>query len=104
MVGRNWGQLKSVPKAAVALPILVAEWPRNVHEVIRITLSNYRGRIRIDVRVWFRANGDKARPSRRGISLRLKEISDIRTGLRKAREIAVDLGLIDQETRADGER
>jgi hypothetical protein len=29
MTGRNCGQLKSMPKAPVALPILVAEWPRN---------------------------------------------------------------------------
>ncbi len=98
MVRRNWGQRKNAPEAPVALPIVVAEWPRNEREVVRITLSKYHGRISIDVRVWFRADGDEARPTRRGISLRLTEISDIRKGLRKAREIAVGLGFIEQKT------
>ena len=71
---------------------MAAEWPRNEREVIRITLSKYNGRISIDVRVWFRAEGGESRPSRRGISLRVTEISDVRKGLRKAREIAVGWG------------
>ena len=98
-VRNNWGQLKSsVPKAVVAFPILVAEWPRGKREVLRITLSKYNGRISIDVRVWFRVEGGEFRPSRRGISLRVAEISDVRKGLRKAREIAVGLGFTEQKT------
>jgi hypothetical protein len=42
--------------------------------------------------------GGDFRPSRRGISLRLTEISDICKGLRKAREIAVGLGFAEQKT------
>jgi hypothetical protein len=52
---KELGQPKSsVPKAAVAFPILVAEWPRSEREVLRIMLSKYQGRIGIDVRAWFR--------------------------------------------------
>jgi hypothetical protein len=96
-VRKNWGQPKSsVPKAAVAFPILVAEWPRSEREVLRIMLSKYRERISIDVRAWFRTRqGGELRPSRRGFSLPLTEISDIREGLRKAEKIAAQLGLTD---------
>jgi Transcriptional Coactivator p15 (PC4) len=93
-VRNNWGALKSsTPKAAVAFPILVAEWPRNEREVLRIMLSKFKGHISIDVRIWFRTERGEPRPSRRGVSLRLTEISDIRTGLCKAKEIAVEMGL-----------
>jgi hypothetical protein len=77
---------------------VVAEWQRNEREVIRITLSKYDGQISIDVWVWFRVEGREFRPSRRGISMRLTEISDIRKGLRKAREMAVGLGFAEQKT------
>ena len=97
-VRRNWGQLKSsLPKAVVAFPILVAEWPRGKREVLRIMLSKFRGHISIDERVWFGTERGELQPSRRGISLRLTEISDIRKGLRKAHKAAVELGLIEQE-------
>lgn len=97
VVRNNWGRLKSsVPKTAVALPIVVAEWPRNERELLLTTLSKFRGRVSIDVRIWFRTEAGELRPSRRGISLRLTEISDIREGLRKAEKIAAELGLLDQ--------
>jgi Transcriptional Coactivator p15 (PC4) len=94
-VRKNWGRKNSEPKVAVVFPITVAEWPRNEREVLRILISNFRGRLSIDVRVWFRVAGGKLRPGRRGVSLRLTEISDIRDGLRKASEIALELGLLD---------
>ena len=82
VVRNNWGRLKSyVPKTAVALPIVVAELPRNEREVLRIMLSKYQGRISIDVRAWFRTQqAGELKPSRRGVSLRSTEISDIREG------------------------
>ena len=57
-------------------------------------LSKFKGHISIDVRIWFRTERGELRPSRRGVSLRLPEVSDIRAGLRKAQEIAVEVGLI----------
>ena len=81
---------------------MVAEWPRNEREVVRITLSSYKGHTSIDIRVWFRAEEGDFRASRRGISVRLAEISGVRKGLRKAHEIAVELGLIEQENRFVG--
>lgn len=94
-VRNNWGPLKSsTPKAAVAFPILVAKWPRNEREVLRIMLSKFKGHISIDVRIWFRTERSELQPSRRGVSLRLTEVSDIRAGLRKAEKIAEELALV----------
>jgi transcriptional coactivator p15 (PC4) len=93
-IRNNWKRKSPAPKATAALPITLAQWPRNEREVIRVTLTRYRGRISIDVRVWFRVEGGKLRPGRRGISLRLKEIANIRKELRKALKTAVELGLI----------
>jgi hypothetical protein len=86
------------PASATKFPIVLAEWPRNHNQVVKIVLTDYKGRKGINIRVWFRAEGGDIRPSRTGIWLPLERLSEVRKGLRKAKEIAAELGLIEQET------
>jgi hypothetical protein len=72
----------------------LAEWPHNGHQVVRILLTEYRGQKRLDLRIWFRAEGGELRASRSGIVVPLERLSEVRKGLRKAKEIAVELGLM----------
>lgn len=76
------------------LPVLLVEWPRKSNEVIRIELTDYKGRKGLNIRVWFRAEGGDLRPTRVGIWLPLERLSQVRKGLRKAEKIAVELGLV----------
>ena len=68
------------------------------NEIIRLELTRYKGRMGLNIRVWFRAEGGDLCPTRTGIWLPLERLSEIHEGLRKAEEIAVELGLIEQET------
>jgi Transcriptional Coactivator p15 (PC4) len=85
-------------KKCKTLPVVLVEWPRKDNEVVRIELTDYKGRKGLNIRVWFRAEGAPLRPTRIGIWLPLERLSQVRKGLRKAKEIAAELGLIEQET------
>ena len=84
----------------VALPILLADWPRKNNEVIRITLTDFRGSKGLNIRVWYRADSGEFRPTRTGIWLPLEKLSKVRKALRQAEEVAVQLGLIKQENKS----
>jgi len=92
------GRSKLRPGSATKFPIALAEWPRNHNQIVRIVLTEYNGRKGINIRVWFRAEGGDVRPTRTGIWLPLERLSEVRKGLRKAKEIAAELGFIEQET------
>jgi hypothetical protein len=46
---------KTLP--AQEFPIIVAEWPRNQREIIRVALDQYNGRHPVNARIWYR-NGE----------------------------------------------
>jgi hypothetical protein len=78
----------------VVLPVIIAEWPRNGSEVIRLTLEKYRRFYRADLRIWFLDDGGVLRRTQRGVPIPLEDLVSIRKGLRKAERIAVENGLI----------
>jgi hypothetical protein len=80
--------------APVVLPVIIAEWPRNSTEVIRLTFERYRGLRRADLRIWFLDDSGELRRTRRGVPIPLEDLVSIRNGLRKADEAAVELGLV----------
>ena len=56
------GRSKFRPASAAKFPIVLAEWPRNHNQVVRIVLTDYNGRKGINIRVWFRAEGGDVSP------------------------------------------
>lgn len=50
--------------------VTLYRWPRGEREEVRLTVTEYLGEPRFDLRVWI-CNGD--RPTRRGISLPVSE-------------------------------
>ena len=73
---------------------MVAEWDRNVREVVRVALGYYNGRHTIDVRCWYH-HGDGLKPSKTGITLAVKHISALANALIQAEARAHELGLLD---------
>jgi hypothetical protein len=78
----------------VVLPVVLAEWPQNGHGVVRLTLTEYKGHKRLDLRSYYYAKGGDLRPSRNGVVVPFERLSEVRKGLRKAKELAEELGLI----------
>lgn len=74
--------------------IIVAEFPRNSRESIRIALDEYRGISTVDVRVWWR-DGSELKPGKSGITTSVSNLPALAAGLKLALDRARDMGLVD---------
>lgn len=78
----------------LAAPIIVSEfWKNRAHQSIRLTLTSWRDRNIVDVRIWEMVNG-KLRPTLKGIAADLKHLPRLTAAFRKAEAKARKLGLI----------
>src|SRR5258707_10568421 len=75
-------------------PIEVAQWPLNGDEVIRLRLSNYRGRNVVDLRVWYRTVNGHYAPGPRGLTVDVRHLRNLSKGFRRARSRAKEAGLL----------
>jgi hypothetical protein len=76
-----------------AFPVVIAEWNRNLREVIRVALDKYNGRHTIDVRVWY-YDGATFKPGRSGMTLALSHLPAFAEAMGKALDAARKLGLM----------
>jgi hypothetical protein len=84
-------------------PIIVAEWPRNSRELVRIALDRFNNRFTIDMRSWWRDTDGSFKPSRSGLTLAVDHLPALASGLAEALERARVLGLIEAtRIRKDG--
>jgi|ERR1700732_4463928 hypothetical protein len=73
----------------------IASWRLNARgERVRVRLDKYGGLDRIDVRAWYRAKGGELKPTRRGISLAVRELPKFARAVRRACRVARKRGLI----------
>ena len=72
---------------------LIAEWPKNARETLRVRLDEYQGRAIVDVRTWF-DDGGTLRPGRAGLTLAVRHLPELAEALAKALETATASGLI----------
>jgi hypothetical protein len=77
-------------------PLVIAEWPRNGRELVRISLDRFNDRFTIDIRSWWRDTDGIFRPSRGGLTLAVKHVPALADGLDKALRRAVVLGLVEE--------
>jgi hypothetical protein len=80
-------------------PTVIATLVKNAREQVRVSLDHYQGHDLIDVRVVMELNPEtKAMmPTKKGISLRIEQLPDLISALRKAVEEARRRGLLDQK-------
>ena len=62
---------------------VLLEQPRGA-EVLRITITEYKGRQLVDVRAWYRDRDGELRPGRQGISLRPECLPEVIEALQRA--------------------
>lgn len=70
------------------LPQIVAEWPRNNHELIRVTLTEYRSQPVIDIRVHYHRQSEGWLPGRQGITVGTRHLSRLVEALKGAKQKA----------------
>jgi hypothetical protein len=73
--------------------MIISEWERNSREIVRVALDQYNGQYTINVRVWYR-DGDEFKPGRSGLTLALKHLPKLATGLASALSRAEAIGMI----------
>lgn len=62
---------------------VIATLPRNDREQVRIALSEFKGRTRLDIRVWYLA-GDEYHPGKQGVSIAPEHLVGVLKALKAA--------------------
>lgn len=65
---------------------LIHSFPKNPLEEIRISLTVFKKKQYLDLRVYYKADDGEFHPSKKGLTLSLDLMSDLEEGVRKARE------------------
>jgi len=70
---------------------LLARITKNPTEEVRVSLTNYRGYDLVDIRVFFQDEQGEWRPTKRGVSLSIDSVAELREAIVKAEEMLSEL-------------
>jgi|GEM_PF-274553 len=90
-IGRNkatqkGASAKDAGKGFHMLNETVYSFPKNDTEEVRLTLREYKERVYLDLRVWFLAKEGEYHPTKKGLSLSVEFLPELRKGLEKVKE------------------
>jgi phosphoglycolate phosphatase-like HAD superfamily hydrolase len=80
---------------------LIAQFEKNATEVVRVSLTEYRKRKLVDVRVYYSDDEGQYRPTKKGVSLSLEVYPDFKRALEALEKILLERDLISPEELAD---
>lgn len=83
------------------LPIIIAEWPRNSRELVRVSLDCFNNRFTVDVRVWWQNADGIFRPDRSGLMLAINHLPKLAHSLEDTLQRAQVLGLLEPRVKRD---
>jgi hypothetical protein len=71
---------------------------KNSVDEVRVTLSEYRGRHLLDLRIFTELdNSDEKVPTKRGVNLRVEQLPELLQALEQARAVAVERGFLKKD-------
>ena len=68
------------------MSIIIKDIKRNANEIIRIEVSEFKGRELINIRIWYQAiaGGDVVfKPTQKGVTLNISEFEELKDGIEK---------------------
>lgn len=68
-------------------PIHIADIAKNKSEIVRVELSEFKGKKLINVRVWYLNEEKEYAPTKKGVALSIDQLAELRNALEKAQEI-----------------
>jgi hypothetical protein len=71
---------------------IIAEWPINKRESVRVSVEQYKGVDLVNIRKWFKAEDGSLRPGKAGIALNVKHLPQLTEAMTKALSAAARLG------------
>ncbi|WAC06343.1 MAG: transcriptional coactivator p15/PC4 family protein [Thermodesulfobacteriota bacterium] len=61
---------------------VIASFEKNSFEEVRISLTNFKGKDLIDLRVYYRPDdGEEMRPTKKGITISLEKFSELKSAI-----------------------
>jgi hypothetical protein len=73
---------------------VIAQFEKNATEVVRVSLSEYRGHKLFDVRVYYSDDEGQYKPTRKGVSLSVNLYTDFKRAIVALEKILLDNNLI----------
>jgi hypothetical protein len=77
--------------------IVVGDFDKSQGEVVRVSLTEFKGRNYVGVRVWYTDSEDELKPSKKGINLELDLFPRLANLIEKSKEIVLEKGMLDAE-------
>lgn len=70
------------------MTVLIKDIQRNAGEIIRIEVSEFKGKELINIRIWYLAGRDSSgndiyKPTQKGVALNISEFQELRDGINK---------------------
>lgn len=73
---------------------VIHTFQKNPEEEVRLTLREYKDRHYLDLRLWFQpSDGGDYRPTKKGITLSLDYLPELKKGLERAGKLAPEIAL-----------
>jgi hypothetical protein len=76
-----------------AAPTIIAEWPKNERETVRVALDEFNGHSTVNARLWFRAADGEMRPGK-GLAIGIRHLPALAAALNEALAVAIERSLI----------
>ena len=73
---------------------VIAQFEKNATEVVRVSLSEYRGHKLFDVRVYYSDDEGQYKPTRKGVSLSVNLYTDFKRAMMALEKLLLDNNLI----------
>jgi hypothetical protein len=80
---------------------LIEQFEKNATEVVRVSLTEYRGRKLVDVRVYYSDSEGQYRPTKKGVALSVDVYPDFKRALLALEKILLERDLLSPEDLAD---
>ena len=73
---------------------LIAQFEKNATEVVRVSLTEFRGRKLIDLRVYYTDDDGEYRPTRKGIAISVDGYPEFRNAIARLDKVLLDQKLV----------
>ena len=80
---------------------LIEQFEKNATEVVRVSLTEYRGRKLVDVRVYYSDNEGQYRPTKKGVALSVDVYPDFKRAMLALEKVLLERDLLSPEDLAD---
>ena len=74
--------------------IIIAEWPKNSRETLRVRIDSFKDQAVICCRSWYPASDGSMKPGRGGLTVSIRHLPALASALAKAVETASASGLL----------